>query len=333
MDVTLICSLQRTLHDTVQPLISGTEDAALLDFPNYSNVGDSAIWLGQLAFLRAMGIHRLRYVCDISSYSKQQLVKKIGGGIILLQGGGNFGDLWPVHQTFREQIIQDFPNNRIIQFPQTIYFREKTALDRARNVFDQHPDLTLLVRDLRSLEIARNEFKARSLLCPDMAFYLGPLPRPGVSAYNILWLARSDKEAAPESRSHVANSEIIKVDWLEGKPATGFSELLHQILVRYPRRLSPFQILFQRTYHSMACGQLKRGTHLLNQGRVVITDRLHAHILCMLLGIPHYLLDNNYGKVKNFYETWTRTSQLAHWCDSQGEALSLAQSRNVGGSF
>ena len=322
----LISSLQRSIFHALQPLLAGIADVALLDFPNYSNVGDSALWLGERAFLHALGIRRLRYVCDLCSYSRQRLAEKIGGGVILLQGGGNFGDLWPAHQIFREQIIRDFPNNRIIQFPQTIYFREKAALKRARNVLDQHPDLTLLVRDLRSLQIARNEFKACSLLCPDMAFYLGPLSRVGVPTSNVLWLARSDKEAAQSSRSHLINREIKKLDWLDDTTSTtGFSRWLSGMLTLYPKRLGHLQMLFQHAYHSRAEQQLKHGVRFLSQGRVVITDRLHAHILCILLGIPHYLLDNNYGKVSGFYQAWTHSSKLATWCDSEAEAISLAK--------
>ena len=320
----LICRLQRNILDTLQPLVTGIADVALLDFPSYSNVGDSALWLGELAFLRTLGIRRIRYVCDVWSYSRQKLAAKIGGGVILLQGGGNFGDLWPAHQVFREQIIRDFPNNPIIQFPQTIYFRDKIALERARSVFDQHPNLTLLVRDLRSLQIARNEFKARSLLCPDMAFCLGPLSSAGGPPRDVMWLARSDKEAVHGSQND-ANPEIRKLDWLDDSaPINGFNHWLSRMLALYPRRLSYFQILIQHAYHSRAEQQLKRGISILNQGQVVITDRLHAHILCILLGIPHYLLDNNYGKVSGFFKAWTHSSQLATWCDSEAEAISLA---------
>jgi exopolysaccharide biosynthesis predicted pyruvyltransferase EpsI len=40
---------------------------------------------------------------------------------ILLHGGGNFGDVWPGFQRFREQVIRESPNRRIIQLPQTIH--------------------------------------------------------------------------------------------------------------------------------------------------------------------------------------------------------------------
>ena len=64
-----------------------------------------------------------------------------------------------------------------------------------------------------------------------------------------------------------------------------------------------------------------RGCSLMASARVVVTDRLHAHILCVLLGVPHVLLDNSYGKVRGFYEAWTSECSFARWADSADEAL------------
>ena len=44
---------------------------------------------------------------------------------------------------------------------------------------------------------------------------------------------------------------------------------------------------------------------MLSTGGLVVTDRLHAHILSLLLDIPHVLLDNSYGKVAGFADQWT----------------------------
>jgi pyruvyl transferase EpsO len=57
---------------------------------------------------------------------------------------------------------------------------------------------------------------------------------------------------------------------------------------------------------------------------VVITDRLHAHILSLLLGIPNIILDNSYGKVRDFHETWTSGSDIVTMATSPEHARSLA---------
>jgi exopolysaccharide biosynthesis predicted pyruvyltransferase EpsI len=63
-----------------------------------------------------------------------------------------------------------------------------------------------------------------------------------------------------------------------------------------------------------------RGSRLLSRGRVIITDRLHGHILGLLLGIPQVLVGDRYGKVKSFYESWTRDCPITSWADSEKEA-------------
>jgi pyruvyl transferase EpsO len=60
-----------------------------------------------------------------------------------------------------------------------------------------------------------------------------------------------------------------------------------------------------------ASARLLRGLTLLSRGRGVITDRLHAHILSLLLDKPHVLVDNSYGKNRTFYETWTSECEIA----------------------
>src|SRR5262249_9095806 len=143
----------------------------------YSNVGDSAIWVGTRRWLRGRGAEVV-YACDKETYARGPLAARLGRGTILLQGGGNLGDMWYAHQQFREQVIQAFPENRVIQLPQTIhFFDEDWALGEARRAFIGHANFTLLCRDRRSLAFARRHFAAPSLLCPDLAFVLGPLPR------------------------------------------------------------------------------------------------------------------------------------------------------------
>ena len=321
----LIARLTATAVDIVRPLLTEPA-AALLDFPAHSNVGDSAIWLGELACLRAIGVTRLRHACDHRSYDRDEVARRVGRGTILLHGGANFGDLWPEYQHFRERVIADFPDNPIVQLPQSIHFRERLALDRARRIIDGHPNLTLLVRDRRSLELAATEFRAPALLCPDLAFCLGPITRPAPPIHPLLWLARTDHEAT-FARPPMSARELC-VDWIDEPPMrlAWLSRRLADFGRRRPLAARRVRAARVALYDLLAARRLERGCRVLASARVVITDRLHGHILCILLGIPHVVLDNNYGKVSGFHETWTRDCGIAHWSDSPSDALALASS-------
>jgi pyruvyl transferase EpsO len=322
----LIANLRERIDQTLRPLLDGARSAALLDFPNHPNVGDSAIWLGELAYLRSLGPLPLRYTCDVDSYSRATLAARVRGGIILLSGGGNLGDLWEPSQRLRERVITDFPDTPIVQLPQSIHFRSRSALQRAKRVFDAHPALTLLVRDGTSLALARNEFRNPSHLCPDMAFWLGPLARPCAQTKDIIWLSRTDAESGGPMEAGMA-AGVERIDWL-AEPMTGLRRLkrwLDRQLLLHPRLSSGSMAVHSGVCAQVARQRLSRGCYLLASSRAVLTDRLHGHILSVLLGIPQFLLDNSTGKVRNFYETWTSGLPLVRWCNTPGEALALAR--------
>jgi exopolysaccharide biosynthesis predicted pyruvyltransferase EpsI len=320
--VTAVEALRGRVEETLRPLLAPAERIALIDFPNYPNVGDSAIYLGQLACLASLGAPRPRFICDFRTYDRAELARRIEpSGAILLTGGGSFGDLWPTAQDLREEIVRSFPDKPIIQLPQTIHFERRDSLRRARAVLNAHPNFTLLVRDRRSLRVAEGEFSARSLLCPDVAFALGPLRRPRPAGRPIVWLLRTDTEA----RSGAPPSGVSPVDWLDEPPML-LRELSYRLMgaTRRKRLGRIARPVLVRVYAPLARQRLRRGLDMLASGEVVVTDRMHGHILCLLLAIPHVLLDNSYGKLSSFYETWTAGVDSVRWADSPAEAARLA---------
>ena len=302
----------------------GCTDCALVDFPDHSNVGDSAIWVGELAWLAESGL-RIRYRCDTKSYNRRHLERAARTGVILIHGGGNLGDIYRRHQRLRESVIRDFPDRPIIQLPQTVHFRDAEALVRTRRVFDAHPNLTLLVRDQPSLDLARREFRAPSLLCPDMAFYMGPLAAERPPDIDVLWLRRQDREAVDQAGP--ALRDLLVCDWLDERIPVlrHVRDALRPLATREPRSVPVLGRVVGAAYDLQARRRLRVGCQLLARGRVVITDRLHGHILCLLLGIPHVLLDNNYGKVRRFHDTWTADAPQVRWAESPPDALTAAR--------
>jgi exopolysaccharide biosynthesis predicted pyruvyltransferase EpsI len=305
-----VLALGETLRSVLDPLVEGESRFAIVGFPNHSNVGDAAIWLGQLAYLRRRE-GEVVYMCDEWSYDARELRRRLGDGTILLAGGGNLGDVWPDYQRLREQVVADFADNRIVQLPQTINFTDPANRARARRALSAHPRFTLLARDRPSLELARDGLDCTSELCPDMAFALGPLsgaaaPRPGVLA-----LVRSDEESSG-ARGRFASTNLECADWSEPPRTTqALSRKLGALAGRYP---TPFRHLIPslyRLYGRMSKERLDAGTQLLTSRQAVVTDRLHGHILCVLLGVPHVCIDTGFGKISGFMDAWTGDCEIA----------------------
>ncbi|MGV9266893.1 polysaccharide pyruvyl transferase family protein [Kitasatospora sp. NPDC003701] len=303
--------LGRRLGDVLGALLAPSSRCALLGFPDYGNVGDSAIWLGARTLLTELGAEVV-YTAGHHDFHPAALAERLPSGTILLTGGGNLGDLWPSHQRMREDVIGAFPGHRIIQLPQSVHFGDPAALARARAVFDAHPDLILLLRDGPSLRAARRAFRAPSLLAPDCAFAMNGMPRLGRPERGILWLRRADHESAAQAEPD-PDGGVYRTDWV-GQEGADAAWAAAALAVR--QRIAAASSDVRRTAGGGAVAelaeaqdrhaelQLRRGCRLLGSAEAVVTDRLHGHLLSLLLGLPHVVIDDRHGKVGGYWRTW-----------------------------
>ena len=308
------------LKEVIEPLCIGFSSYALLDFPAHSNVGDSAIYLGEIALFDKIFKKPPSYVCTKKD-SATDIRKFAPDGIIFLHGGGNFGDIWPAHQKFLQRILRQYPEKKIVQLPQSIHFNSKDAIEKTANAIRKHKDFTLLVRDHKSYEFAKTNFDCDIKLCPDSAYALSDLQieSPNITR-NVLSLLRTDKERYL-SPSEKATLECLGPvdDWLKEKSVKTGSDRLLNLLFRYLpwMRLNLMQkkeIMFRR--HAQI--RIDRGIDQLSSATWIISDRLHVHILAMLLEKEHFVLDNSYNKLRNFISSWP-VDETTHIVESISE--------------
>jgi len=297
---------------------------ALLDWPHHTNSGDSAIWVGELQVLRRLG-NRLVHRCGQSDYDPEQIRSCLGReGVVLLHGGGSFGDVYPATQRFRERVLRDLVTLPVVQLPQSLHFQDPAAERTAAAAVSAHPDFTLLVRDDESRARAE-QLGARTLLSPDAAFGVHPV-RERPTRHERLWLLRSDGESS--NVRHVPDPLGIRIDWPGTGEATYVPRAIDKLLAHrrlLSRALGHGEPVLERAMDRLAQRRLDRGLALLGQGAVVITDRLHGHILSTLLGRPHVLLDNRIGKIGNFHATWTKDVSFVRFASSSEAALYAAE--------
>lgn len=309
--------------EVLRSLVEPGEPVALVNFADHANVGDAAIWLGQLAVLDRLGCP-VRYQCASWGYDAGALRRRHPDGPILINGGGNFGDLYPQQRT-RMAVLADFGDRRIVQLPQSIHFDDPANAEVTATAWRAHPDVHLLVREGASAATAA-ALGLESITCPDMALALPgptPVPEPRVP---VLWLRRQDGEAVAADVRVPDGVEVV--DWLGPFPG----ELPWPVGARLARRVTEAarrgrpvpQPVLVRAFESKARYWTDRGLALLGRGRVVVTDRLHGHLLATRMGIPNVATDNRTGKVRAVYEGWTAASPLTHWADDPGTALDLA---------
>lgn len=332
---------EQTLAILRETIGEGTQ-IALLDVSNQRNAGDSLIYGGQRAYFRSLGL-RLRYAADMRGYTAAALRRALPEGVVLLQGGGNFGDLWPGHQKFRDRVARDLPDYRIVQLPQSVHFNCAERAARTNEVLGSHPDFTLLLRDTESMRRAAADTpQLNARFCPDAALGWDP-PRswttPTGRAAEILVIRRKDKEGSSGLSSvkpgWIPGVRLRRTDWtLQGWPRRRWVSA--RAVLRWQEGLAAGPDLLRRLHTRLPSGLARGLLSTVNQANIdgalriyagtglAVVDRLHAHILACLLGVEHIVLDNSYGKVGAVYRDYTGGFSTAHYATSLDEAAAFA---------
>ena len=280
-------------------------DYIYLDLPFHANIGDSLIWEGTLEFLKQLP-YKCLYTSSYDTYLSQSIDRKT---IILLHGGGNWGDLYPRHHEFRKKIIKEYPQNRIIILPQTIYYPNSAYQEKDIIFFNQYPNVTICVRDKKSYEIAKNNFSQNPIiLIPDMAFFI-PYKRIKHNSKNVLFLKRNDKELP--SNIHITIPKGIDMhDWPTTERDFWYIRLVNIVFGTFKKIITPFNLKLAQRIKDFKYNCFIRkfyvniGSDFINHYDTIYTTRLHGMILSILLDKQIYLIDNSYGKNFNFYHTW-----------------------------
>lgn len=309
-------NFRQLIYDTLDPLI--TKNYCLLDIPDHPNVGDQLIYEGEMAYLQ-----RLNYKLLYEAADKFEEHDKIPGDCtILFHGGGNFGDLYRTHQRSRLGVIKKFRDNKIMIFPQTVYYRRIENLIEEAKIYEAHPDLTICARDTFSYNLLTKYLeKTKVILLPDMAFcldlskFITPL-----KTRRTLFFKRKDKELNSnfnlESLKMMVskNQRIDVTDWPSHQnvqPIFKLMSLVNFLNTRISKRLFKSKTLrpLVNSKYGLLRGNLSRwytmsGIRFINKYDEIYTTRLHGYILSVLLNKKVHLMDNSYGKNSNFYYTW-----------------------------
>jgi exopolysaccharide biosynthesis predicted pyruvyltransferase EpsI len=297
----------------IKKFIIDINDTIYIDHPFHFNVGDLLIMHGAYEYLKNNNIHVKSFVCT-KNISISKLIKQITPSTtIFLHGGGNFGDLYPVHQKLREKIVQNFPNNRIILLPQSAYFESINNLEISKSIFKKHNDLILFTRDTQSFEIL-SQFSKNTFLMPDMAHFLyNRMPKKHNFTGSTLYFLRKDKENSCQQKNFANSNSIQHIDWQDLITKEDYKNQKKLKLKIKLNKLIPFLFneneIFQEWLRTTDEIIKRVSTYYLNYDHIY-TSRLHGHILASLLEIPSTIIDNSYHKNSLYFNTWIKESKM-----------------------
>mgnify|MGYP004514129171 CR=1 FL=1 len=261
----------------------------------HGNRGDIAISLAQRNYLERIEDDKLiieipTYMCEFRSGSIVPLLKR--NDVIFVCGGGWFGSLWRHNEVAAKRVLKNCKDNKIIVFPQTIYYTEDETGDKQiredKKFFSKFSDMHIFVRDMYSYEFVKKErlFGSADIkLIPDMV--LSYDSTKGLSSKSVregvLVCLRKDEEAVLSvSQQNNIYRKLLKLD-----------EKLVFISTNYPNDSIPL---------SRRKEVIEEMLFKYSASKLVITDRLHCMLFAAITGTPCVAFDNRTGKIRGVYE-------------------------------
>lgn len=268
----------------------------LLATPNHGNIGDQAIAIAEMEFLHneLSDFNVIEISFNEYLFSKSVISNWIkDDDTICYHGGGNMGiQYFECEEVFRD-IIKRFPNNKIVSFPQTIYYGNSdkgiNEFEESKKIYNAHSHLTLTARETVSYEIMKNAYtNCDIILTPDIVLY--HTEKKGSVRNGALTCLRSDVEKTLKD----ADQKYIFGKLEKEFPFIKKSDtIVSKEYIATQERENVFENKLQE----------------FRDAEVVVSDRLHGMVFAYLTQTPCVIFSNYNYKVAGVYE-WIKENDF-----------------------
>jgi len=259
--------------------------------PSHGNLGDQAIVYSQYLFFESIG-HKERifeindYQYDLFKFHIRKYVRS--SDLIVIDGGGNLGTLWRVPENRILSIILSFRKNRIVIFPQSVYFSNdqfgKDEITKIARIFNGHPRLYLMLRESKSYCFIKNTVSRNVFFTPDIVLFNENTHSEFEERRCLLLMQRSDHESTSfEGPQKVADY----ISSLTNLPIKVIDNIVTKVVSIEEREV-----------------ELQRQLSICAGARVMVTDRLHGMIFASVTDTPCVVFDNLNNKISGVYKDW-----------------------------
>lgn len=257
----------------------------MMNVPVHGNMGDQGIVIAEKAFFSHYFKNYKYFQITSGQWElNKNIIKKFirKKDIICIHGGGYIGDLWPGAEKIAKDIILNFPHNKIIMMPNTIFYDEKSRESLGLSFFDKN-NIYLFLRDLISYKKAQACGIKNIYLVPDTVTFLDR--RSNQKRSGVLFCVRNDREKVLSNDIFDNIYDLFK--------AKGF--LCHR---------SDMKTKHGVTFWNRRL-KVKKKLKEFQKAEMVVTDRLHGMYFSAITGTPCLAFDNISGKVAGGYN-WIR---------------------------
>lgn len=255
--------------------------------PNHGNLGDYAIYLAEKKLLESYALDY--HIFDINMADFNREIKYLPRildtrDILILTGGGNLGNQYMDDENIRRKVISIFSRNRIVIFPQTMFFTADEIGNKekelTRKIYNCHKDLLIAARDEFSYCEMKRIFTCKLFLLPDVVLTwgsIGTLPKKGA-----LVVLRSDVESRleVEKKQQLVNILSNSYDFITETDTVIGSDI----------SINEFNNALNQKWNQF------------RQAELVVTDRLHGMIFAAISQTPCLCIGNYNHKIRETYK-------------------------------
>ncbi|AGK95889.1 polysaccharide pyruvyl transferase family protein [Clostridium pasteurianum] len=256
--------------------------------PLHGNMGDQAIAYATLKFYQEQfSDYKIIEFDRDSIYSEYFAIKNClnKDDIIVLHGGGNMGNLYMQEEKPRRFIINNFRDNKIISMTQTISFTNdefgKKEKEKTQQIYNKNKKLILLAREDTSYNEMIKLFTVNVIKVPDIVFYLADTMDSDKNRTLITTCLRSDKESIWKNKKDKFKDRLQS----EYNDVFIYDTVINR-QVTFKSRIPELNTMWDN----------------FKKSKVVVTDRLHGMIFCVITKTPCIALKSLDHKVVESYK-------------------------------
>ncbi|RHR28697.1 hypothetical protein DWX43_12205 [Clostridium sp. AF19-22AC] len=272
-------------------LFSLKDKIIMFNTPVHGNLGDHAIAVGERKFIKDyFSTYKFIEIPEDQCLpNRLKLLRKYirSRDLIMLQGGGFMGSLWPRHEVVMKQVLELFEENTKVIMPQTCFFEDGVIPQEYAQYYRKQKHLLICAREETSYNLFCQFIGDNSscICVPDIVLINKIRSNENRSGIGIC--LREDKE---KQRPNFVDDQI-------GLFAKEREITLERLTTVLSKSVSPKQ----------RNRELKKILDAISSKKLLITDRLHGMIFAAITGTPCIALDNLSHKVSGVY-AWIKTS-------------------------
>jgi exopolysaccharide biosynthesis predicted pyruvyltransferase EpsI/glycosyltransferase involved in cell wall biosynthesis len=273
----------------------------LMGTPEHDNLGDHAVAYATREYLATnFPDYKIEEIPENNVFVQLSDIRRRiqENDYIVYNGGGNIGNQYPHIEAIRRAVIKAFPHNKMIIFPQTVFFTNdrqgERQLNISRKTYNAHQDLTIVARERYSYDLCKRYFNdSKILLAPDIVMNVELLSVPCRRQGAVVCL-RNDAERKLTVEDQVMIKEQLAGYYNDVAEIDTCSD--HSI--REAERMQALEAKWRQ----------------FRQAELVVTDRLYGMIFSAITETPCIALSGSTHKIPRSYE-WLKHLKYIQYVD------------------